>query len=335
VEGVGPRVGQSARAPVLGHGQEALVPAREVRGSEVDRRPSTVGEDIRPPDRDRGPGRRRRPRHRPATRAHAAPAMPAPTTATVAGRSCAVAHASPLSASPVRVCRSRWHPARLRSARSRPAHPLEPAISTRRRPPARPTGAPSPAADPSAVVPVVGAREPCPCGSGKRYKACHGRTGARTGAGRPAVRRAARRDRVGRAARDRPVGDAPARPADAPERAVVLSTVLPLGLAGAGPQGRHGAARACRCSPAATTSAATWRTRLELALQAEPGSSVVPTGLPGAGARLQDLLSDAPLEPSCTAASSTGSRAATARSRPVTWPPRWSGPTRAPCRPRG
>ena len=24
-------------------------------------------------------------------------------------------------------------------------------------------------------MPVVGGREPCPCGSGKRYKACHGR----------------------------------------------------------------------------------------------------------------------------------------------------------------
>ncbi|AXL89791.1 topoisomerase II [Streptomyces sp. CB09001] len=29
-----------------------------------------------------------------------------------------------------------------------------------------------------AEVPVVGAREPCPCGSGRRYKACHGRTAA-------------------------------------------------------------------------------------------------------------------------------------------------------------
>ncbi|MGW8556208.1 DUF5926 family protein [Streptomyces tubercidicus] len=27
-------------------------------------------------------------------------------------------------------------------------------------------------------VPVVGAREPCPCGSGRRYKACHGRQAA-------------------------------------------------------------------------------------------------------------------------------------------------------------
>ena len=26
-----------------------------------------------------------------------------------------------------------------------------------------------------ADVPVVTAREPCPCGSGRRYKACHGR----------------------------------------------------------------------------------------------------------------------------------------------------------------
>ncbi|NGN69178.1 SEC-C domain-containing protein [Streptomyces sp. A7024] len=29
-----------------------------------------------------------------------------------------------------------------------------------------------------ADVPVVGAREPCPCGSGRRYKACHGRAAA-------------------------------------------------------------------------------------------------------------------------------------------------------------
>ncbi|MGP2441153.1 DUF5926 family protein [Streptomyces sp. JW3] len=29
-----------------------------------------------------------------------------------------------------------------------------------------------------AEVPVVGAREPCPCGSGRRYKACHGRAAA-------------------------------------------------------------------------------------------------------------------------------------------------------------
>ena len=30
-------------------------------------------------------------------------------------------------------------------------------------------------ADPPTEIPVVGGREPCPCGSGRRYKACHGR----------------------------------------------------------------------------------------------------------------------------------------------------------------
>jgi hypothetical protein len=35
-----------------------------------------------------------------------------------------------------------------------------------------------PEAAEGAAVPVVGAREPCPCGSGRRYKACHGREAA-------------------------------------------------------------------------------------------------------------------------------------------------------------
>ncbi|OAR23880.1 topoisomerase II [Streptomyces sp. ERV7] len=39
--------------------------------------------------------------------------------------------------------------------------------------PQRKNGAGAAGAD--VVVPVVGAREPCPCGSGRRYKACHGR----------------------------------------------------------------------------------------------------------------------------------------------------------------
>jgi hypothetical protein len=42
----------------------------------------------------------------------------------------------------------------------------------------------------AAEVPVVGAREPCPCGSGRRYKACHGRADAAvTGAEDARVRR--------------------------------------------------------------------------------------------------------------------------------------------------
>jgi len=40
------------------------------------------------------------------------------------------------------------------------------------------TTAKGPRAASDAAVPVVGAREPCPCGSGRRYKACHGREAA-------------------------------------------------------------------------------------------------------------------------------------------------------------
>ena len=39
-----------------------------------------------------------------------------------------------------------------------------------------------------ADVPVVGQREPCPCGSGKKYKACHGRARAVAGRRRSAAR---------------------------------------------------------------------------------------------------------------------------------------------------
>jgi hypothetical protein len=43
----------------------------------------------------------------------------------------------------------------------------------------RPEGAGSTkSAGSTGTVPVVGAREPCPCGSGRRYKACHGRAAA-------------------------------------------------------------------------------------------------------------------------------------------------------------
>ncbi len=40
-------------------------------------------------------------------------------------------------------------------------------------------GAANPIKDPHTVVPEVGPREPCPCGSGRRYKGCHGKAAAR------------------------------------------------------------------------------------------------------------------------------------------------------------
>lgn len=189
-------------------------------------------------------------------------------------------------------------------SRSRPppyartsSHPVpkEPAISTRRRPPARPTGAPAPTAEPGAV-PVVGAREPCPCGSGKRYKACHGK-----GAGED--RRLVTRPFAGRADETEwvalreivPAATAKLTVKDAPDRDVTLSTVLPLawpalvradGKVFLGLQVQSRSGDVSRDLGHA----------LELALEATPGTSVTPTGLPGPGARLQDLLADDPVE---------------------------------------
>lgn len=145
-------------------------------------------------------------------------------------------------------------------------------------------------------MPVVGAREPCPCGSGKRYKACHGR-----GSGED--RRLVTRPFAGRADETEwvalreivPAATAPLRLRQGSERSVTLSTVLPLAwpalvrgdgtvLLGLQVQSRSG--DVSRDLAAA----------LEQALEAPPGTPVVPTGLPGPGARLQDLLADDPIE---------------------------------------
>ncbi|MGI8537556.1 MAG: DUF5926 family protein [Mycobacteriales bacterium] len=82
---------------------------------------------------------------------------------------------------------------------------------------------------------------------------------------------------------------------DAPDRKVTLSTVLPLAwpalvradgavLLGLQVQSRSG------------DISRDLGHALELALSAAPGSSVVPTGLPGPGPRLQDLLAADPIE---------------------------------------
>ena len=145
-------------------------------------------------------------------------------------------------------------------------------------------------------MPVVGAREPCPCGSGKRYKACHGR-------GDGADRRLVNRPFEGLADETEwvalreivPAATAPLSVRQGADRPVVLSTVLPLawpamvradGTVFLGLQVQSRSGDVSRDLAAA----------LEQALAASPGSSVVPVGLPGEGPRLQDLLTDDPLE---------------------------------------
>lgn len=141
-------------------------------------------------------------------------------------------------------------------------------------------------------VPVVAGREPCPCGSGKRYKACHGR------AEREASTRLVTRPFEGLsgecdwvAMRELvPAATAVVRTtAEAGDVDVTVATVLPmawpalrrtdgsviLGLQTTGGSG----------DPSRDVAAALLR-----ALAADPGSPVPEGGLPGSGPRLQDLL---------------------------------------------
>ena len=154
-------------------------------------------------------------------------------------------------------------------------------------------------AEAPAEIPVVGGREPCPCGSGRRYKACHGRA-QRAEAVRLVTRPfeslpgeadwVAMREIV-------PAATAPVRTtAEHGGRAVTVATVLPMawpamhradGSVLLGLQTQSGSGDASRDAAAA----------LLAALDAEPGTPVAPGELPGPGPRLQDVLDlDAPFE---------------------------------------
>ena len=136
-------------------------------------------------------------------------------------------------------------------------------------------------------------KAPCPCGSGRRYKSCHG-------AGDVPVPRpfeglpgecdwVAMRELV-------PSATAPLVLRE-PDREVTLATLLPLALpAIVRADGRVllGLQVHARSGDVSRDLAHV----LEQALDAEPGTMVSTTGLPGPGPRLQDLLdADAPIEP--------------------------------------
>jgi Family of unknown function (DUF5926)/SEC-C motif len=141
----------------------------------------------------------------------------------------------------------------------------------------------------------VSPRQPCPCGSGRRYKACHG-----VDAGAPPV--FVRRPFEGLASEADivalrefvPAATAPLRVPET-ERTVLLCSLLP-GVAPAlvrengavwlGLQVQHSYGDPSRDLGAV----------LGRALDAEPGSTVGLAEPPGAGPRLQDLVSDEPLE---------------------------------------
>jgi len=147
-------------------------------------------------------------------------------------------------------------------------------------------------------VPVVGLREPCPCGSGRRYKACHGRGAAAVivGSSRPFAGLAAECDIV---AMREIVPAATARLAltgEHADRDVTLATVLPMawpalvrqdGSILLGLQVNVGSGDASRDVADALLGA----------LDAEPGAPVALGRVGADSPRLQDLIdADAPFD---------------------------------------
>jgi hypothetical protein len=145
----------------------------------------------------------------------------------------------------------------------------------------------------------VGPRQPCPCGSGRRYKACHGSADGPAPAyvARPFAGLADEADVI--AMREMvPAATAPVRLREGvpgSDRTVVLCSLLPGAAPGLvrqdgtiwlGLQVQHAFGDPSRELAAV----------LEKALAAEPGDVVGLTAAPGEGPRLQDLLTDDPLE---------------------------------------
>ncbi|MCH0538852.1 SEC-C domain-containing protein [Streptomyces sp. MUM 203J] len=143
-------------------------------------------------------------------------------------------------------------------------------------------------------VPVVGAREPCPCGSGRRYKACHGRSAAHAvtePVQRPFEGLAGECDWV--ALRELvPAATAPLHLRDGlPEGvpSVTLATVLPM----AWPALRRDDGSVLVALQNDTSSGDLSRDladTLQRALEAAPGTPVTARRVPAEGPRLQDLL---------------------------------------------
>ncbi|WP_328895161.1 DUF5926 family protein [Streptomyces sp. NBC_00236] len=151
-------------------------------------------------------------------------------------------------------------------------------------------------------IPVVGAREPCPCGSGRRYKACHGRAAAQ------AVAELVQRPFEGLPGECDWVALRELVPAATVELtlkgglpegvpSVTLATVLPM----AWPALRRDDGSVLLALQNDTSSGDLSRDladTLQRALEAEPGSPVAARRVPAEGPRLQDLLdADAPFAP--------------------------------------
>lgn len=137
-------------------------------------------------------------------------------------------------------------------------------------------------------------RRPCPCGSGKRYKSCHGGGGS-TLVTRPFEGLAAEGDWV--AMRELvPAGTSPLRlRGEHADRDVTLASVLPMAL----PALTRADGRillGVQVHDAGDDASRELAAALLRALEAGPGQMIRPEGLAGPGPRLQDLLAEEPLQ---------------------------------------
>ena len=138
-------------------------------------------------------------------------------------------------------------------------------------------------------VAVVGGREPCPCGSGRRYKACHGKTAAAPARRvvRPFAGMASEPDWV--ALHDMvAAATAPLSPRNS-DRSVTLCTLLPM----AWPALTRDNGDILLAAQTQTSSADVGRDMgdaLSRALSAEAGTPIAPRPLPADAPHISDLV---------------------------------------------
>ncbi len=142
---------------------------------------------------------------------------------------------------------------------------------------------------------AVGPRQPCPCGSGRRYKSCHGSASGttpyvvRTFAGLPGeCDWVAMREFVP-AAKARLTLRSDAYDADVSDRDVSVVTVLP-GIVPAQVRNNGEVWVAAQVAQQSGDPSRDFAEALRLALEGEKGTSVVMPDLPGPGPRLQDVV---------------------------------------------
>ena len=143
------------------------------------------------------------------------------------------------------------------------------------------------AVDPTSI-PVVGGREPCPCGSGRRYKACHGKGAEQAASSRPFEGMASECDIV--AMRELvPSATAPLSLIDGSGRSVTLCTVLPLAWP-AIVRADGSVLLGLQVNTSAGDASREVGSALARALESEPGQPVPPVRDLAGAPRLQDLV---------------------------------------------